>query len=187
MKKLTGFSLISLLIGLAVLSILTTTVIPNLQLFLIKLRVNNEISELNRLLLLARNKAITSGQIVTVCPLSASSNCSTNWQQVVTVFIDVNANKYFDVNTDILIKQKQAISTGDLLVYGKGRNAVKYDSTGKLDGWGSNGTFRYCPKNHQDLSKGIRVAVSGRLYTTSDIDHDGKDEDRNGKELTCSS
>ena len=70
-----GLTFIELIIGLAIISILTTIGIPSFIDWLYKTRVDNEISHLNRLLLLARNYAINTGKTVTVCPLDQQKNC----------------------------------------------------------------------------------------------------------------
>jgi len=181
-----GFTLVELMITVSITSILIGIAVPNYSSFICKLRVNNEISELNRLLLIARNTAINNRQTVTLCHLDESGKCDTNWHQQLSVFIDTNANKIYEPNlNEYILRVKSKIKTTDKLHYGIGRTGVIYAATGRLAGWGSNGTFRYCPLNYQNFNRGIRVATSGRLYITTDTDHDGKDEDRNGKELTC--
>jgi len=181
-----GFTLVELMITVSIISILIGIAVPNYSSFICKLRVNNEISELNRLLLIARNTAINNRQTVTLCHLDESGKCDTNWQQQLSVFTDINANKIYEPHlNEYILRVKSKIKITDKLHYGIGRTGVIYAPTGRLAGWGSNGTFRYCPLNHQNFNRGIRVATSGRLYITTDVDHDGKDEDRNGRELTC--
>jgi len=181
-----GFTLIGLMIGIAIISILATTTIPNLSIFITKLHVSAQASSLQRLLLLARNNAINYDQVVTVCPLDNSLNCTNQWQNELTVFIDHNADKHLSyAEHDRILATKSALSDDDRLLFAKGRKAVKYAATGRLHGWGSNGTFRYCPKHHVELAKGIIIAVSGRVYLTTDTDHDGVDENRHNSELSC--
>jgi type IV fimbrial biogenesis protein FimT len=180
-----GFTLVGLMVAVAILSILITTAIPSFNLFLIKLRASQQIAELSRLLLLARNSAINYGQDVTVCPLDANAKCSTNWHQEISVFIDNDNDDLYSIDQDLLLKVKPALTHQDNLLYAKGRKSVKYNATGRLAGWGMNGTFRYCPKDHDELAKGIVVSVSGRLYATTDVDQDGKDENRSRQELLC--
>ena len=185
-RKSLGFTLIELMTTVSLLSILTGIAIPNFSTFIVKVRVDNEISQLYRLLLITRNVAINTQQTVTVCHLNNYSKCDNNWHQELSVFIDSNANKIFEAQlNEKLVQTKTAIKLTDKLHYGIGRNGVIYAPTGRLAGWGSNGTFRYCPLSHPENNRGIRVATSGRLYVSSDIDDDDKDEDRNGKELKC--
>lgn len=71
--SLQGFTLIELLISVSIIGVLMMVALPNLSSYLVKSRVDNEISELHRLILTARNAAINSGKNVTLCPLSSSN------------------------------------------------------------------------------------------------------------------
>jgi len=181
-----GFTLIELMISISILSILTAIAYPNLNAFLSQMRVDNEISVLHRLLFSARNAAINNALPVTVCPLNDLNQCTTQWQNEISVFIDLNKNNTYDpTNNEILLRTKPAIRKDDKLQYGLWRSRIIYAPTGRTSGWGSNGTFKYCPKGYPEKSRAIRIATSGRLYTSSDIDQDGKDEVRNGSEINC--
>lgn len=184
MKKTNGFTLFEVLIGLSILGIITAIAVPNLTQFLVNTRVDNEISQLQRLLLVARNTAINAEQTVTVCPLSASLSCTNNWQNQLTVFIDVDGDGNLETGSnDKIVKVKESISNGDRLQFS--RNSVIYTPSGRLSGF-SNGTFSYCPAEQSNLSRGIILFRSGRAYLSSDTNRDGIEEDRNGNEITCS-
>ncbi|MFT6987854.1 MAG: type IV fimbrial biogenesis protein FimT [Psychromonas sp.] len=178
-----GFTLIELMVSISVTSILAVIAVPNFSNFIVKIRVNNEISQLHRMLLITRNTAINSGHKVIICPLDNNSQCTTQWQNKLSVFVDVNNNKLFDVNEKV-IKVRPKITSGDALIYGKKRNKITFKPTGQLSGL-ANGTFRYCPQSHKKYSRGIVVARSGRVYQSSDIDNDGIDENRGNKEINC--
>lgn len=178
-----GFTLIELMVSITVTSILTAIAIPNYSDFIVQMRVDNEISQLYRMLLLTRNAAINSGQKAIICPLDQNLKCTSQWQNELSVFIDVNDNKKFD-NNETIISIRDPINTGDKLIYGKGRTKITFKPTGHLSGL-ANGTFRYCPQSHINNSRGIVVARSGRLYQSKDIDNDGIDENRGNKEIHC--
>lgn len=185
LKLQKGITLLELIASLAITSILAAIFLPNMNDFTVKMRVNNEISMLQRLLLTARNSSINSGEKVIMCPLNEGGQCTTNWHEDLSVFIDSNNNKTYDAeNNEKIVVTKAAIKLGDQLIYGKGRTMVAYQPSGHLTGL-SNGTFRYCPLDHEVKSRGIVIARSGRLYVTSDIDNDSKDETRMNKEITC--
>ena len=178
-----GFTLIELMVSISVTSILAAIAVPNFSDFIVKMRVDNEVSQLHRMLLITRNAAINSGQKTILCPLASNSQCTTQWQNELSVFVDVNNNKQFDANEKV-IKIRAAITVGDELIYGKGRNKITFKPTGQLSGL-TNGTFRYCPQSHKSNSRGIVVARSGRVYQSSDVDNDGIDENRGNKEINC--
>ena len=88
-----GFTLIETLITIAILTLLTTIAIPSFAEFTVRVRVNNEVSALHRLLLLTRNYAVNQERFVTLCPLSQSGQCSSDWHEELSVFYDYNKNK----------------------------------------------------------------------------------------------
>jgi len=185
LKANLGITLIELMVSVGITSILTTIALPNFDDFIIRLRVDNEISRLGRLLLTARNHSINSQDNVIICPLDKSSICTSNWHLELSVFIDSNGNQKFDsAENELMISKKSPIRSGDILTYAKNRTKITYQATGHLFGL-SNGTLRYCPKGHQEKSRAIVVARSGRFYATSDINNDGKDETRSKQVITC--
>ncbi len=179
-----GFTLVELMIAIAVVAIISAVALPKMNDFLVGMRVDNEISEMQRLLLTARNMAINTGKNTTVCPLS-SGVCTTNWEDEISVFTN-DANTLDNGNAfaadDELIKTKEAVKSGDKLQYL--RKSVIYTPDGYLLTVGAD--FNYCPSNEAEMSRSITVSASGRSYTSSDIDNDGKDENRSGDEITCS-
>jgi type IV fimbrial biogenesis protein FimT/type IV fimbrial biogenesis protein FimU len=181
-----GFTLIELIVAIAVVAILSTIALPSMNEFLVKMRVDNQITEIQRLLLTARNVAINTGKNTTVCPLS-SGVCTTNWQNEVSVFTN-DANTLANSNTfaanDELVKVKEPIKSGDKLQFA--HVSVIYTPSGQLVAPTVVSTFKYCPKNNTKKSRGIDLSISGRSYISEDIDSDGKDEDRDGDEITCS-
>jgi type IV fimbrial biogenesis protein FimT len=184
--KIMGFTLIETLIALAILIVLTAIAVPTFADLRIRIRVDNEITALHRLLLLTRNHAVNQERFVTVCPLNPSNQCSKEWHKTLTVFYDDNKNKALDASsTEVIIKIKLAIKSGDKLQYAQGRTALIYAPSGRLAVWGGNGTFRYCPKSHSNRSRGIIISGAGRFYLSSDQNMDGTDENRSGRLIRC--
>lgn len=178
-----GFTLIELLISIAVVAILSAIALPSMNDFLVKMRVDNEISEMQRLLLTARNMAINTGRNTTVCPLDGGA-CSNNWQDEISVFTNgVNnlANSNAFAGNDELVKVKAAINAGDRLQYAQ--NSVIYTPDGRLLTVPAN--FSYCPRNETDSNRGINIHLSGRSYPSADTNNDGTDEDRDGDAIAC--
>jgi len=183
-RKKRGFTLVEVMVAIAVISIISAIALPSMGNFLVKMRVDNEISEIQRLLLTARNMAINTGKNTTVCPLSSSGACTNNWQNEISVFTNSDnslaTNNNF-VAPDELVKIKEEIKAGDKLQYSQ--NSIIYTPDGRL--LTASADFSYCPKDKADHSRGISISLSGRSYTSSDTDNDDKDEDRSGNEIVC--
>ena len=180
-----GMTLVELMVSISITSILTTVALPSFNVFIVQLRVDNEISRLARLLLTARNHAISSEDNVIICPLSNNGACTENWHKELSVFVDSNGNQQFDsANNELLVATKSSVKSGDILTYAKTRTKITYQATGHLFGL-SNGTLRYCPKGYQDKSRAIVVARSGRFYASTDSNNDGYDETRSNQIIEC--
>ncbi len=185
-RKRQGFTLIELMVAIAVVAILSAIALPSMNEFLVRMRVDNEISEMQRLLLTARNMAINTGKNTTVCPLSSGA-CTTDWTGEISVFTnDANtlANGNAFAANDELVKVKGAIKSGDKLQFAHA--SIIYTPSGQLLTPTVASIFGYCPKDKTERSRGIDISISGRSYTSSDTDSDDKDEDRSGNEITCS-
>jgi len=181
-----GFTLIELMVSVSIVAILTAIAAPSFSDFIVEMRVDNEISRLQRLLLTARNHAITMQSPVTLCPLNEQNQCTSQWQDEIGVFIDSNDNKIYEpASNEVLIAMKDFAFEGDRLQYGLRRNRIKFAPTGRTTGWGSNGTLKYCPRNHNDHSRAIVISTSGRFYSSRDINGDGRDQTRNGGNIIC--
>jgi len=182
-RKAHGYTIIELMIAIAIVGILAVMALPSLSNFIVKMRVDNEVTEMQRLLLTARNIAINTGKNTTVCPLQGGI-CTANWQNEISVFTN-DTNILATNNTfaapDELVKIKGAIKAGDRLQFTS--ISVIYSPAGRLIT--AAGSFNYCPQNANDNSRGINLVISGRSYLSSDTDNDDKDEDRNNNEITC--
>ena len=157
-----GFTLIELLITIVIVSILSVLVVPGFSDFQVKMRIDNEVSELNRLLLTARNSAINSGMNTTVCPLSSSSTCTNDWSGDISVFTNATGDTdKFDGN-DTLIKVKEAIKAKDTVEISN--NAIiTYTPSGRTLQSTAN-QLTYCPSEGAGYSNGVDISTSGRSY-----------------------
>lgn len=181
-----GFTLVELLVTIAIVAIIGVIALPNMNLFLVKMRVDNEVNEIQRLILTARNTAINSGQNTTLCALKASNSCGSDWGGEISVFMngsnDINQNSGFNAASDKIIKVKEAVNNDDTLTFNHSR--LIFSPTGRLIS-NNSGTIKYCPKNYPNESRGVEISASGRSYMSADIDNDQKEENRSGTEITC--
>jgi len=181
-NKQKAFTLIELIIGIAIVGILTTIAMPSLSRFSVGLKVDGEISELHRLILLTRNAAINTGNNVVICPLDEGT-CVSQWDKEISVFEDVNNDGIFN-DEDIILKVKAEISSNDKLQF-SGNNSLVYTPRGNLLGGNGDSTFSYCPSGYNDEAKAIILSALGRPYISRDGNDDGYDEDRQNNNITC--
>ncbi|QOL25769.1 GspH/FimT family pseudopilin [Thalassotalea sp. LPB0316] len=178
-----GFTIIELMVTVAIIGIITAMAMPNMTEFIVRMRVDNEVTQIHSLTVLAKNYAVNSEEVVTICPLGSNNSCDGDWKNEITVFIDVDGDAVYEAaDQDAIIKVKEAIKEGDELDFP--RSSIRYSPTGRLTNV-SNGTFEYCPKGYPDLSRGVTISRSGRAYLSSDTNNDGKEENRNGTAISC--
>lgn len=182
--KQKAFTLIELLIGIAIIGILALIALPSLGQFTVGLRVDSEMSELHRLILTARNTAINTGNSTIICPI-VSNVCANEWDKEISVIEDVDGSGDFTAG-DIIIKVKAPINGSDQLISIGNLNLLRFSPTGILSNSANDTNFNYCPSGYTEQSKGITVSPLGRPYISQDTDDDGYDEDWNGNNITCS-
>lgn len=175
-----GFTMIELMVTISISGILVAIAMPSLSEFSVKTRVDNEVAEIQRLLLTARNTAINSGLNTTLCPLQNNNlnNCNAiaDWTGRIGVV------KLDPINGNTLIKEKAPIHNGDQLNFPA--QSITYSANGRSNN-AALITFSYCPRADTDLSRGVSLSISGRSYLSSDNNLDGKDQDRAGTTITC--
>lgn len=171
----TGFTLIELMITIVIAGIIMGVGLPNLGSFLAQMRVDNQVTQLQRLLLITRNAAINSGETATICPLNADKTAcagTSDWHKTIGV-----------ISSNGLIKEREPIKSGDKLE--STLTSVVYSSTGQSVGVNANVDFSYCPNGYDEFSRGVTVTISGRPYLSTDISGDGIDQDRDGDDIAC--
>ena len=184
-----GFTIVELMITIAIAAIVITIAIPSMSGLIARMRVDNEVSQLNRLVLTARNSAISMEQNIILCPLDNGA-CTNNWNNELSAFIDDDGNGVFNddgndanlVANDRLLKVKAATTSGDNITYA-GQNRVAFAPTGALASVAS--VFVYCPSSDNTLGRAVVLSISGRSYVTSDNNGDGRDQDRTGANVVC--
>lgn len=160
-KQDTGFTLIELMVTLAVAAILLAIGIPNMQTLMENSRVKNAANNVVSDLMFARSQAVNLGVEVIVCPLNDSKVCSSDWTYGLSIFIDANNNKILDSNEN-KIRIAEKLTTTDQLTFNNG-NWINFAPDGMTN---KNGTFSYCAKTQDPL--GISLSQSGRARIDND-------------------
>jgi type IV fimbrial biogenesis protein FimT len=182
MKKYTGFTLVELMIVLAIVSILLMVGAPSLKTFMQGNRLVASTNELLSALHLARSEAIKLNSRVSICESSDGSTCSNtgSWQNGWIVFVD--ADGALDntgapcaaINTDCLLRIHASFNDNQLLVAGidtnlAAINSFTFTSRGlpkAVNGASQSGTFSICTLDNAGNtidSRAVVLSLSGRV------------------------
>ena len=83
-----GFTLMELLLAIAVLAIVTTAALPAFNQFIQTNRLSGQSNELVTALQFARSEALKRGEVVRVCASSDGEACGGNWNQGLIALVD---------------------------------------------------------------------------------------------------
>jgi len=159
-----GFTLIELMVTLAVLAIVLAIAMPNFSSLQAGTRLTAQVNDLVSMLSYARLEALKRGSRVTVCKSADGASCTTggNWEQGWVVFNDNCPTGTVGVIdtacSEAVLKRRMALVTGYTLS-GETNIAdlVTFTSTGAPQ---QNGTFSLCSS---DASKSVVLSGTGRL------------------------
>ncbi len=170
MERQRGFSLGEILIGLTILMLICTLGLSSLQHILMHGRANEASARINTSVRQARQLALQTHQIVSVCGSADHQTCNGNWSDNLIIFIDDTASANMAAR---IVSSTPEIDHGQT-------SWEAFRSTKKLSFYrngvtlGYNGTFIYCPKNKDPhYGRGLVVNKSGRIRALKDTDNDG--------------
>lgn len=191
--RFAGFSLIEMMITVALMAIVLTLAVPSFRDTIAMNRTTHIANELTADLALARSEAIRRHTPVTVCKRNAAGDACDNsaeWSDGWLVFADPNPDGLYNDNAnglscepgeDCLLALHEALAGAVSIKFP--RNRVTYDTRGNAEGF--NGTFKICNADLDKSARGRILSGTGRLKTTRDSDGDGTHEDSSGNELQC--
>lgn len=192
-RKQSGFTLLELLIALAVISIVLTVAVPSFQSIIEKNSVTTSINEFAASLRLARTEAVKRGRLVVVCPSSDQASCSGAWNDGWLIFEDTNGNGTYSAADDTLIRIHDALSSGITLEWSDTDSAawdddlntsIQYNSRGYITT--TDGTFKVCSRSRNNMwARALVVGRVGSLRYGIDGNNDNIFEDESGTNLAC--
>lgn len=108
-KKTYGFTLIELMITIAIVAIMAAIAFPSMRSFVINTRITNRTEQISNLMRFAKAEAIRRNVPVIVCGTKIRSdgrplnnNClATDISSGLRAFADINKNGVFDANSDV--------------------------------------------------------------------------------------
>jgi type IV fimbrial biogenesis protein FimT len=160
-----GFTMIEMLMTIAIASILMSLAIPSFRYVTNSNRIAGELNGLLGDLQLARAEAIKEGRTVTVCQSNDGATCtnSTNWQGGWIVFSDpVNVGVY-DAGETYFRKQKPFSGT-DTFLASNNVTAITFNREGYAVGM-ANGTLLtlHDSTNNSAWTRCLSINLSGQM------------------------
>lgn len=160
-----GFTVLELMVSLAVLGILLAIAIPSYATLITSTRVSAQHNALAGDLALTRSEAVKRNRQVIICLSPDGAACGTGnaWDQGWMIFVDLDRDQARDPGEPVL-RTQSALDAGTRLEYNAfGSNRyVAYQPTGMTK---TNGTFSFCPgvAGHQ---RALILTKTGRVRTS---------------------
>ncbi|MFT6254669.1 GspH/FimT family protein [Neptuniibacter pectenicola] len=164
-----GFSLVELLLALALLSILLFVAVPNFSAVLSRMQVDADVSSIRGTLSFARMTALSTHKKIIVCRWDGGSNCTGDsgkdsliWQEGMLVYVDEDADGNWNPLIDNVLKII-AFTTHNEIRWNNGEKVI-FQPNGSSPGY--NGTFRIV-NNTNVISAELILSMTGRLRNKS--------------------
>ncbi len=164
-KTQSGFTLLEVMIAMAIVGILLTVTLTGTKDIIEKDRASNFLEEFKRNLLFARGKASVTDETVVVCPVanpSSKSNCSDTWStNPIVIFVDTDTSTAgeFDPANDMLLRVMDKINSNDLIK--STGSALTFNGEGRIL-TSQIGEFIFCPNKKATESVTLAISASGR-------------------------
>lgn len=187
-QKLRGFTMIELIISLAILLITMHLGVSSMKNLVLRQSITMQVNSFSGMQRMARQTAIFKQSIVTMCASRDGKLCLKRkyWYEGILVFVDRDADYIVD-DEDHIIKFHK-IELENIQITWRAYQNKSYLQF-LPSGWtnNQNGTFRFCINNEAArYNRALIISRSGRIRLSTDSKHnDGIHEDRNGVNVSC--
>lgn len=156
MHKRNGFTLIELMIVIAIMAVIASYGIPQFNEMMQNGRLSTQANHLQGLMQLARSEAVTNRVITRVCASTDQASCNTNsWELGAIVFRDIDGNG--SAAAAELVRVMPAETNGNTVRGITG--AISFLADGTLAG---GAMLRICDDRAEPSSRQIRLNTSGQ-------------------------
>lgn len=164
MKKTKGFTLVELMVIIAVISILSMLAVPSFKVSMVNNRLIGETTNMTAILNLARAEALRRNDYVSVCPSSNGTSCSGNNYAIGSVIFSDPNNSGLSGSSQIIRVMNQFPNNADK---GKGINRFTFSPTGAIN----SGTLLICNPGYSSYS--IKIGNDGSIQKTKNTGDGG--------------
>lgn len=179
MRQHSGFTLVELLIAVAILGVLLGMATPGFQTVMQDTRQVASYNKLASVLRFARSEAIKRSVAVSVCARATNSTCGNDWSQGMLIFDDAAANGAPGVldGTDSIVRVAPVKSTSVTVtalaiirpMTSPGvQGNIRFNGRGQAN-W-ANGTWLFCDVRGAQAARALIMSgagISRRAYETS--------------------
>ena len=153
-----GFTLIELMVAVAVLAILLSIGLPAFGGMIDNQRLDNSVNTLLRSVQYTRAQAARRNQYVTMAPLD------THWHSGWLIFIDANDNGQHD-SGEIILREAKPPAATHIHANANIASYLRYNAQGEsqlLNGGFQSGTFSFCPNRSGAQGRQLIINRVGR-------------------------
>jgi len=187
MKHSHGFTLIELMVTIAILAIVLTIGVPSFQTVIQNNRLVSQYNDTLTSITTARSEAIKNGTTITMCGSTNSTACNTtSWELGWIVFTDSDADRVVDAGVDTLLRVGYPFNGNNTLRTVSFANAgfIQYSSTGLMVG-SNTGTFKVCDPRGAAFARAVNINAVGRVSRAEDTNASGTVNDVDGTDVAC--
>ena len=165
---LRGFTLIELMVAVAMVAILSAVAAPSFSAMMLRSGIRSASSDIGSDLNVARAEAIRVGGRVSLCPRATPTamTCGTDWSKGWLVFREAGTTDIGTFGgTDRLLREHGEIHQDLTLVRTTGSGAITFTPSGALQPDGGLATARLELRAPGQKGRDLEVSVIGRLTT----------------------